>query len=98
MRVGLVVLTSALVVLGCAGEPAPRNQVVGTWRMISAQTERNGVTEAAYGERPNGMLSFAPDMRFVEVLTDSTVPRFASNVRGEGTDAENRAAMAGGIG
>lgn len=98
VRAALVVLMSALAVLGCSAEPAPRNQIIGTWRMVSTESERNGITEPAYGERPNGMLSFTPDMRFVEVLTDSTVPRFASEVRGAGTDAENRAAMAGSIG
>ncbi|WP_207548299.1 lipocalin-like domain-containing protein [Mycolicibacterium iranicum] len=66
--------------------------------MVSAQVERNGQFTPAYGERPNGMLSFTADMRFVEVLTDATVARFASDARGEGTDAENRAAMAGSIG
>jgi hypothetical protein len=66
--------------------------------MVSAETERNGITAPAYGARPDGILSFTPDMHFVEVLTDSTVQRFASSVRGEGTDEENRAAMAGSIG
>jgi len=66
--------------------------------MISAQTERNGRTEPAYGEQPSGMLAFTPDMRYVEVLTDSSLPPFASEVRGAGTDQENRAAMAGSIG
>lgn len=44
------------------------------------------------------MLSFTADMRYVEVLTDSSLPPFASEVRGEGTDQEDRAAMAGSIG
>jgi len=66
--------------------------------MISAQTERAGASRPAYGERPEGMLSFTPDMHFVEVLTDSTLPPFASEVRGDGTDEENRAAMSGSIG
>lgn len=66
--------------------------------MVSAQMERNGRTEPAYGEQPSGMLAFTSDMRYVEVLTDASVPPFASEVRGEGTDQENRAAMAGGIG
>lgn len=66
--------------------------------MISAQTERNGRIEAPYGEQPNGMLAFTPDMRYVEVLTDSSLPPFASGVRGEGTDQENRAAMSASIG
>ncbi|MDA2892617.1 lipocalin-like domain-containing protein [Mycolicibacterium sp. BiH015] len=95
----LIALAVAVVtVAGCSGEPSPRNHVEGTWRMVSAQVERNGQFTPAYGERPNGMLTFTADMRFVEVLTDSSVPRFASDARGEGTDAENRAAMAGSIG
>lgn len=99
MSIVAVVLVLALSVASCASAPsAPPNQVVGTWRMVAADIERDGQTAPAYGERPNGMLSFTPDMRFVEVLTDSSVPRFASAVRGDGTDEENRAAMAGSIG
>lgn len=79
-------------------QTAPANQVAGTWRMASAQIDPEGRNLPAYGERPNGMLVFTPDMHFVEVLTDADTPRFASNVRGEGTDAENRAAMSRSIG
>lgn len=75
-----------------------RNQVLGTWRMVSAQLDPDGRNAAAYGARPNSLLVFTADMHFVEVLTDADVPRFASNARGGGTDAENRAAMAGSIG
>ena len=81
-----------------AAGASPRNQVVGTWRMVSAQIDRDGKSVPAYGQRPNGMLIFAPDMHYVEVLTDGDVPRFASNARGGGTDAENRIAMAASIG
>ncbi|WP_241664003.1 lipocalin-like domain-containing protein [Stutzerimonas nosocomialis] len=41
---------------------------------------------------------FTRERTFIEVLTDPRVPAFRSNVRGEGTDEENRAAMAGSIG
>lgn len=77
---------------------APQNQVLGTWKMVSAQIDPEGRNLPAYGAHPNGLLSFTADMHYVEVLTDSDVPRFASNVRGQGTDAENRSAMAGSIG
>lgn len=76
----------------------PANQVVGTWRMVSAQIDPEGRNLPAYGERPNGMLVFTPDMHFVEVLTDADTPAFASNARGEGTDVENRAVMSRSIG
>ncbi|OZI19204.1 hypothetical protein CAL26_16270 [Bordetella genomosp. 9] len=80
-----------------ARSPAP-NQLLGAWRMVSAQLDPDGRNLPAYGERPNGLLVFTPDMRFIEVLTDASLPPFASNARGKGTDAENRAAMASGIG
>jgi len=98
LRALLIALVSVVTLLSCSTAPGPRNEVVGTWRMTSAQTEGNGRTELAYGEQPSGMLAFTPDMRYVEVLTDASLPPFASEVRGEGTDQENRAAMAGSIG
>ena len=79
-------------------QAAAENQVVGTWRMVSATIDPGGKNIAAYGEKPNGLLVFTPDMHFVEVLTDADVPRFASDVRGEGTDDENRTAMSRSIG
>ncbi len=78
--------------------PRPKNEIVGTWRMMSARLVDNGRETLPYGPRPAGMLVFTPDMHFVEVLTDPSVPRFASDRRGGGTDAENRRAMAGSIG
>lgn len=79
-------------------QTATENQVVGTWRMMSATIDPGGKNIAAYGDNPNGLLVFTPDMHFVEVLTDADVPRFASNARGEGTDDENRMAMSRSIG
>lgn len=79
-------------------QTAAPNKIVGTWRMISATIDSGGKNISAYGERPNGLLVFTPDMHFVEVLTDADIPRFASNARGEGTDDENRAAMSRSIG
>ena len=86
------------VIVGGSVAAQSRNQVLGTWRMVSATLDPGGRNEPAYGTRPSGMLVFTADMHFVEVLTDGDVPRFASSARGQGTDAENRAAMAGGIG
>lgn len=78
---------------------APRpNEVLGTWRMVSATLEENGEVSHPYGPRPAGMLVFTADMHFVEVLTDADTPNFASDKRGEGTDAENRRAMGSSIG
>ena len=106
MRTGLIVFVLLGTALGglaaCntearSAERAP-NKVAGTWTMVSARIDPDGRNQPAYGPKPSGMLVFTEDMHFVEVLTDSTVPKFASNVRGGGTDEENRKAMAGSIG
>jgi hypothetical protein len=99
MTIRLAILALALTVSASAfAQTAAENQVVGTWRMVSATIDSGGKNIAAYGEKPNGLLVFTPDMHFVEVLTDADVPRFASNARGEGTDDENRNAMSHSIG
>lgn len=96
-RLSAAFAAAASLVATLAWAQAP-NKVLGTWRMVSAEVEQDGRTRPAYGAQPNGMLVFTSDMHFVEVLTDAAVPRFASDARGQGTDKENRAAMAGGIG
>lgn len=79
-------------------EPGPSNPYVGTWRLVSAELEKDGEIILPFGERPNGLLSFTPDMHFVEVLMDGETPRFASEELGEGTDEENRTVLAKTIG
>lgn len=95
--IALLALAGTIVLSNGAQAQTP-NRVVGTWHMLSAQLDPGGRNTPAYGQRPNSLLVFTPDMHFIEVLTDAEVPRFASNVRGKGTDKENRAAMAGSIG
>ncbi|MGF7055235.1 hypothetical protein GGC47_004446 [Bosea sp. OAE752] len=99
MPIRPVVLALALGISSSAvAQTAAQNQIVGTWRMVSATIDPGGKHIAAYGDKPNGLLVFTPDMHFVEVLTDAEIPRFASNARGEGTDDENRMAMSRNIG
>lgn len=99
MSIRPVVLALAIsIASSSAFAQTAENQVVGTWRMMSATIDPGGKNVPAYGEKPNGLLVFTPDMHFVEVLTDADIPRFASNARGEGTDDENRTAMSRSIG
>ena len=58
------------------------NQLVGTWAMVRATTDRQGVIADAYGPEPHGWVVFTRELTFVEVLTDPRVPKFASEVRG----------------
>ncbi len=83
--------------MNSTAQASSHNHVVGTWRMVSAEIEKDGKSPPAYGT-PNGLLIFAEDMHYVEVLSDTDIPHFASNELGQGTDAENRVAMAKSIG
>jgi len=93
----LIFIGASLIIAGSA-EAEPLNKVLGTWRMVSAQIDPDGRNLPAYGPAPNSLLVFTADMHVVEVMTDSTIPKFASNARGHGTAEENQAAMAGSIG
>lgn len=101
-RLAIPAFVAAVALSGSAhqaqAEAPPPNEVLGTWRMVSATLEENGELRHPYGPRPAGMLVFTGDMHFVEVLTDADIPNFASDKRGAGTDAENRRAMGSSIG
>lgn len=97
-RLPVLLLLIGVALMSSVAEAASPNKVLGSWRIVSAQIDPEGKNQPAYGKRPSGLLSFTPEMQFVEVLTDADVPRFASNERGQGTNAENRAAMNGSIG
>lgn len=96
-------LALALAIAGC-DQPqtnqmeSRKNNVAGTWRIVSAQIDPDGKNLPAYGSAPNSLLVFTEDLHFVEVLTDSTIPKFASEERGKGTAQENQAAMGGSLG
>jgi len=97
-KLACIVLFTALINITACAEAGSPNQVLDTWRMVSAQIDPDSKNLPAYGDKPNGMLVFTEDMHFIEVLTDANIPKFASNERGQGTAEENRAAMAGSIG
>jgi hypothetical protein len=98
MSIRPAILALAFSISSSAFAQSAENQVLGTWRMMSATIDPGGKNIPAYGRKPHGLLVFTSDMHFVEVLTDADIPRFASNARGEGTDDENRMAMSRSIG
>lgn len=91
-------LVAASAMSSHAQEARSSNQLAGTWQLVEATIDPDGQRLPAYGPRPGGLLVFTDDMHFVEVLTDTTVPRFKSDVRGEGSASENAAAMKRNIG
>lgn len=93
-----IILIAAFLMMAGSANAEQLNKILGTWRMVSAQLDPDDQNLPAYGAAPKSLLVFTPDMHVIEVMTDSTIPKFASNARGHGTAEENQAAIAGSIG
>ena len=74
------------------------NKVAGMWRLRFAQATVGGQISEPFGPHPNGILVFAENLRFVEVLTNPGNPPFASPNRQDATADEARAAIKGSLG
>lgn len=75
-----------------------QNRVAGTWRIVSAQAEVEGKIIMPFGPNPIGLLIFTEDLHFAETIVNPDVPKFASGNFATGTEAENKAAISGGLG
>jgi Lipocalin-like domain len=96
--IAYILIQALFITVGSSAQADSLNKVLGTWRMLSAQLDPDGRNLAAYGPAPSSLLVFTADMHVIEVMTDSTIPKFASSARGHGSAEENQAAMAGSIG
>jgi hypothetical protein len=75
-----------------------RNNIAGTWRLVSAQLDPQGLNSPLYGPQPSGILIFTADYHFAVVVHNPHVPAFAGSSPGQGTAVENQAAVAGSLG
>jgi hypothetical protein len=93
----------ALVALAIGiAEPTPAvsqngKDLVGTWRLISARTDRDGSKSDIFGANANGMLIFNANGRYAIVFIAANLPKFASNNRATGTADENKAVIVGSL-
>jgi hypothetical protein len=86
-------------VLGVAQQALPqsaKDQLVGTWMLVSIYDERqDGSKFDPFGANPTGILIFDANGRFASQIIGSGLPKFASNNRLEGTPEENKAVVQG---
>ncbi|NKN09737.1 hypothetical protein GFL43_33535 [Rhizobium laguerreae] len=67
MSIRPIILALALSISSSAfAQTAPENQVVGTWRMMSATIDPGGKNISAYGEKPNGVIALAGTIRWLK--------------------------------
>jgi hypothetical protein len=75
-----------------------KDQIVGTWVMVSNITTRaDGTKVDTFGPNPKGIAVFESNGRMITVVTRSDLPKFASNNRATGSADENKAAVQGTI-
>ena len=82
--------------LGCFGTgklygQSLKEQIVGTWKLVSIYNEENGVKKYNFGDKPVGLLMFDRSGNVIQHLSKPGVAKFATGNRLKGTDAEYRA-------
>ena len=74
------------------------NDLVGTWTNVSnINIRQDGSRVPVFGPKGTGLAIFESNGRFAIININPDTPKFASNNRAQGTPAENKAAMEGGI-
>ncbi|KAE8759123.1 MULTISPECIES: lipocalin-like domain-containing protein [Paraburkholderia] len=87
----------AVIVIALAAWCAPvRNafaqaadSLVGSWSLVSLTVARSGNEVELLGPHPQGQLVFGSDGRYVLLVLNSDLPKFASGERQQGTAEEN---------
>ena len=96
-----MLVSSALVLATFNSTVAQQNKIkdelVGTWRWVSATVERDGKTFEPFGSNPVGYMIFTTDGHFAWNMIRADIPKFASNNRLTGTPEENKSAVQGNI-
>jgi Lipocalin-like domain len=100
-RLILAITATLLVVIAITSnalaQPARlKDAIVGSWLLVSLSATRpDGAVVMPYGPHPVGTMSFSQSGRFVIVLINPDIPKYASNDRGKPTPAEAMAIAAG---
>src|SRR4051812_19020477 len=67
--------------------------LVGTWRLVSSVSEKDGKTTDQFGTGAAGAMCLDANGRFMLTIIGPDLPKFAANNRAGGTEQENRAVV-----
>jgi hypothetical protein len=73
----------------------PKQQIIGTWTVVSVVVEQGGTKREPYGPNPKGSASYDRDGNFTYVLLRPDLPKIASNLREKPTPEEANAIATG---
>jgi len=109
----LIVFAGLVMTITVAGKPADasdkikksnkikhmkKNNVVGTWNLISGYLDNHGTRIDILGPHPGGMLVFTEDLRFIVIVHNPDIPKFASGDRANATPEEYKTAVTNSLG
>ncbi len=80
------------------GKKPLKEQVIGTWTLVSEVAYKGGQTSMPLGPNPQGQMMFDPNGRFIMIIARPDLPKFAAGKRDAGTPEENKAVLAGLLG
>ena len=75
-----------------------KNNVVGTWSLISGYLDNHGTHIDILGPHPGGMLVFTEDLHFIVIVHNPDIPKFASGDRANATPEEYKTAVTNSLG
>lgn len=93
MLAKMLVTATAAVVLTSSVSAQTRNDLPGTWTLVSSVTERDGTKTDQFGSGAKGMLRLDADGHFMLTIIGPDLPPFASNNRAGGSAEENKAVV-----
>ena len=94
-KFSIVTLAIALLAPGVVLGQSLKDQVVGTWKLVSIYNEQDGKKTNLYGEKPLGLLMLDKSGNVMTMIAQPDIPKFATANRLKGTDAEYRAVVQG---
>jgi len=74
-----------------------KEQIVGTWKLVSIYNEKDGVRRNLFGSSPMGIFIFDRGGNFAQIIVRSGLPKFAAKNREKGTADENQAVVQGSV-
>src|SRR5882757_9915414 len=75
-----------------------KNNVAGTWKLISGYMDNHGKRIDVLGPNPSGMVIFTEDLHFMVIVHNPDIPKFASGDRANGTAEEYKTAVTNSLG
>jgi hypothetical protein len=75
-----------------------KNNVTGTWSLISGYLDNHGTHIDILGPHPAGMLIFTEDLHFMVIVHNPDIPKFASGDRANATPEEYKTAVTNSLG